>query len=170
MYHQIKKFLALSLSAVVFIMLINIKMPTIVGILIFMSMINFVLSWVEYEKSFITSGTGLLLFSSEIRLPCRKPIDITNGSYTVWGNNMLLEYTCDAGLFALGRTFGSCNPVTRRWSIKPIKCVGKLSMLSPNYTNNTTKLMCTCFKNFSWLSITRFRKTWNNIVIHLINW
>ena len=39
-----KKFLALSLSAVVFIMLINVKMPTIVGILTFMSMINFMLS------------------------------------------------------------------------------------------------------------------------------
>ena len=31
-YRQIKKFLALSLSGVVFIMLINVKMPTIVGI------------------------------------------------------------------------------------------------------------------------------------------
>ena len=37
-------FLALSLSDVVFIMLINVKMPTIVGILTFMSRINFVLS------------------------------------------------------------------------------------------------------------------------------
>ena len=33
-----------SLSDVVFILLINVKMPTIVGILTFMSMINFVLS------------------------------------------------------------------------------------------------------------------------------
>ena len=38
-----KKFLASSLSDVVFIMLINFKMPTIVGILTFMSRINFVL-------------------------------------------------------------------------------------------------------------------------------
>ena len=41
---KIKKFLALSLSDVVFIILINVKMPTIVGILTFMSRINFVLS------------------------------------------------------------------------------------------------------------------------------
>ena len=41
---QMKKFLALSLSDVRFIMLINVKMPTIVGILTFMSRINFVLS------------------------------------------------------------------------------------------------------------------------------
>ena len=46
----IKKFLTLSLSDGVFIMLINVKMPTIVGILIFMSRINFVLSRVEHEK------------------------------------------------------------------------------------------------------------------------
>ena len=41
---QIKKCIALSLSDVVFIMLINVKMPTIVGILKFMSRMNFVLS------------------------------------------------------------------------------------------------------------------------------
>ena len=43
-YRQMKKFLALSLSDVRLIMLINVKMPTIVGIIIFMSRINFVLS------------------------------------------------------------------------------------------------------------------------------
>ena len=36
-----KQFLDLSLSDNVFIMLINVKMPTIVGILTFMSRINF---------------------------------------------------------------------------------------------------------------------------------
>ena len=43
-YGQIKKFLALNLSDVAFIMLINVKMPTIIGILTFMSRIDFVLS------------------------------------------------------------------------------------------------------------------------------
>ena len=38
------------LSDVVFIMLIKVKMPTIVGILTFMSMVNFMLSPVEHEK------------------------------------------------------------------------------------------------------------------------
>ena len=59
-------------------MLINVKMPTIVGILAFMSRINCVLSRVEHEKSFITSGPGLLfgenilkLFSGFIRLARR---------------------------------------------------------------------------------------------------
>ena len=43
-WSKMKNFLALSLSDVVFIMLIKVKMPTIVGILNFMSRINFVLS------------------------------------------------------------------------------------------------------------------------------
>ena len=51
------EFFALSLSDVVFIML-NVKMPTIVGILTLMSRINFKLSWVEHGISFITSGQG----------------------------------------------------------------------------------------------------------------
>ena len=41
---KINTFLAFRRSDVVFIMLIFIKMPTIVGILTFMSMINFMLS------------------------------------------------------------------------------------------------------------------------------
>ena len=44
---------------VVFIMLINVKMPTIVDILTFMSTINFVLSWVEYEKKFYNLGAWI---------------------------------------------------------------------------------------------------------------
>ena len=43
----------------IFIMLINVKIPIIVGILTFMRMINFILSWVEYEDSSITSGREL---------------------------------------------------------------------------------------------------------------
>ena len=43
-HRQIKKFLALGFSGVVFIVLINVKMPTIVGILTFMGKIHFVLS------------------------------------------------------------------------------------------------------------------------------
>ena len=39
-------------------MLINVKMPTIVAILTLMSWISFMLSWVEYEKSCITSGSS----------------------------------------------------------------------------------------------------------------
>ena len=38
----------------VFILLINVKMPTIVDILTFMSRIDLILSVVEHEKSFIT--------------------------------------------------------------------------------------------------------------------
>ena len=41
-----------------FFPLINIKMPTIVGILTFMSRKIFMLSLVEHKNSFITSGPG----------------------------------------------------------------------------------------------------------------
>ena len=51
-----KEVFALSLLDVVFIMLLNVKMPMIVGILTFMSRINFMFSLVEHGKSFITSG------------------------------------------------------------------------------------------------------------------
>ena len=39
-----------------FSLLINMKMPTIVGIFIFISRENFMLSWVEHENNFITFG------------------------------------------------------------------------------------------------------------------
>ena len=56
-----EKFLALSLSDVVFIMLINVKMPTIVGIFNIYEPDKFraQLSW--HVKSFITSGPGFNL-------------------------------------------------------------------------------------------------------------
>ena len=41
-------------------MLINVKMPTIVGILTFMSRINFTLSRVEHEKRFYNLGASPL--------------------------------------------------------------------------------------------------------------
>ena len=40
-------------------LLVNVKMPTVVGILTFISRINFKLGRVEHEKSFITSGPVL---------------------------------------------------------------------------------------------------------------
>ena len=52
----------LSLSDVVLILLIKFKMPTPVGVLTFMSMINFVLSRVEHEKSFITLWPDLCMW------------------------------------------------------------------------------------------------------------
>ena len=56
-----KYFLAFKLSDVVFVMLVNVKMPTNtnVGILTLMSMMNFMFSWVA-QKSFITLGQGNL--------------------------------------------------------------------------------------------------------------
>ena len=47
-----------------FFLFINVKMPTIVGILTFMSMKNSMLNSLEHEKSFITSGTGACVWVS----------------------------------------------------------------------------------------------------------
>ena len=47
---KIKLFLALKLLDLIFIMLINVKMPTSVGILTFMSWIDSMLRLVENEK------------------------------------------------------------------------------------------------------------------------
>ena len=51
-------------------LLINMKMPTIVGIFIFISRENFMLSWVEHEKCFITSGPDASKFNDG-RVHCR---------------------------------------------------------------------------------------------------
>ena len=56
---KVTDYAALSLSDVVFIMLISVKMPAIIGISAFMSRIDFVLSLDEHGKSFITSGPKL---------------------------------------------------------------------------------------------------------------
>ena len=55
-----------------FFSLINVKMPTIVGILTFMSRKNPMLNRVEHKKSFITSRPDLVLedFGDFFRLYC----------------------------------------------------------------------------------------------------
>ena len=61
-YKNIKKFsflLGSDKPRMLFFPLINVKMPTVVGILTFMSKKNFMLSWVEHEKSFITLEPNL---------------------------------------------------------------------------------------------------------------
>ena len=59
---RIKPFFAFTPSGVAVIMLINVKIPTIVSILTFMSMIYFMLSWIEHENGFITSRPCILGF------------------------------------------------------------------------------------------------------------
>ena len=48
------EFSGLNIPSQSFILLINVKMPTIVAILAFMNRINFMLSRVEHEECFIT--------------------------------------------------------------------------------------------------------------------
>ena len=52
------KFSGLNHKSQSFILLINVRLPTIVGVLIFMSRINFIPSIIKHENSFITSAPG----------------------------------------------------------------------------------------------------------------
>ena len=54
-------FLGSDKPRMLFFSLKHVKMPAILGILTFMSRKNFMLSRVEHEKSFISSGPVLLL-------------------------------------------------------------------------------------------------------------
>ena len=55
---QINEILMFQSSKSIIILLINVKTVTIVGILTFMSRMNFMLSRVEHKKSFLTLGPG----------------------------------------------------------------------------------------------------------------
>ena len=75
-YTNIKKFSFLSGSSkprMLFFLLIDVKMPTIVGILTFMSRKMFMLSWVEHGKTFITWGqvTRAFILTRESKRPNR---------------------------------------------------------------------------------------------------
>ncbi|KAL4230507.1 Complement component 4 binding protein [Mactra antiquata] len=66
---------------------------------------------------------------------CNKPTSPNNGSYTIWGANVLIEYSCDPGLILIGKSFGSCNPITKRWSIKRPLCASSECDPPDNVTN-----------------------------------
>ena len=55
-YQEIKLFSGSDNSRMLFVLLIHVKMPTVVGVFTFMSRKIFILSWVEHENVFITSG------------------------------------------------------------------------------------------------------------------
>ena len=84
-YQEIKHFSGLDNPRMLFFLLIKVEMPTIVGISTFMSKKKFMLSLVEHEKSFITSGHGI-------------------------GNSVSLTFEGDEGMF--GRNSCKLNPLT----------------------------------------------------------
>ena len=58
--------LVFNLSYDVFILLLNVKIPTPDGVFTFLSRINFMLSLVEHENTFITSRPGNYLSRKSI--------------------------------------------------------------------------------------------------------
>ena len=76
-YQEIQLFSGSDKPRMLFFLLINVKMPTTVGILTIMSRKNFMLNSVEHEKSFITSGPGLgLLQRLSVSISC-----LVNGQF-----------------------------------------------------------------------------------------
>ena len=55
-YQEFRLLLSSDKSRMLFFLLINVKIPIVVGILTFMNRKTFIISWVEHEKRFITSG------------------------------------------------------------------------------------------------------------------
>ena len=71
--------------------LVNVKMPTIVGIWTFMSRKTFSLSWVEHETFFITSGPGQFMPVDMSRKTCLLPRDAK--TVTVFAACLIQEVT-----------------------------------------------------------------------------
>ena len=59
----------LNITSMKISLLMNMKMPTFVGVFIFISRENFMLSWVEYKKRFITSEPGNY-YNNQIAFSC----------------------------------------------------------------------------------------------------
>ena len=66
-YENIQHFSGLDKPRMLFFLLINVEMPTTVGILTFMSRKHFMLNSVEHEKSFITSGPGQVVTAPKFK-------------------------------------------------------------------------------------------------------
>ena len=67
---------------------INVKMPTVVGILTFMGRKNFTLIRVEHEKSFITSGPVCIYVPKMVLQSEKKLIYL----YTLYFKGLPMEY------------------------------------------------------------------------------
>ena len=97
-----------------FFPLIHVKMPTIVGILTYMSGENFMLIWVEHEKSFITSGPGCITEQSIKIVMEAGPKFSLYTSVTLWWKDGLIEgWIDDLGLYIL---FISISVVSKPWA------------------------------------------------------
>ncbi|XP_060606130.1 matrilin-2-like [Ruditapes philippinarum] len=67
--------------------------------------------------------------------PCKTPDPPNNGTVNIWGNNMLVEFTCDNGLSPIGSTFGSCDPTSKKWTVKRPLCVSSTCDPPANISN-----------------------------------
>ena len=89
-------FLPLKLLYAIFILLINVKMPTIVGILTLMSRKNSMLSCVEHENSFINSGSEYTASLSQAKQSIYEPLSLSSTSnwkfYNYYRDKFMILY------------------------------------------------------------------------------
>ena len=67
-YQEIQHVSGSDKPRMLFFLLINVKMPAIVGILTFMSRKNFMLSWVKHEKGFYNLGARNCIIFNFLRM------------------------------------------------------------------------------------------------------
>ena len=117
----------LTFMSMIFILLIIVKMPTIVGILTFISRINFVLSWVEHEKSFITSGPGDIEFI-----------------YTTWDKWAHIQHKVQVHKYIQGRFKLVCASAQSRVSAG-LKFTSDILSKQPQHCSDIWKIFRTFF-------------------------
>ena len=83
-------------------LLINMKMPTFVGIFISISRENFMFSWVEHEKSFITLGPCCLNHTQFVNHIMYKP-----GAFMNWRSCSPCWWSSRKGLASLAQSCAS---------------------------------------------------------------
>ncbi|ESO93677.1 hypothetical protein LOTGIDRAFT_153129 [Lottia gigantea] len=54
---------------------------------------------------------------------CKNPGPIKHGKVEIWGDDLLIDYTCDDGFIPHGITHGACDVKNKAWTIDPVVCI-----------------------------------------------
>ncbi|XP_063413381.1 fibrillin-2-like [Mytilus trossulus] len=54
---------------------------------------------------------------------CETPPAPINGNFTVFGDNLLVEYMCNDGFYMYGERYGACISSEQKWTEDPPKCL-----------------------------------------------
>lgn len=67
-----------------------------------------------------------MFYSDTPSTGCETPPAPINGNFTIFGDNLLVEYVCDDGFYMYGERYGACISSEQKWTEDPPKCLGKL--------------------------------------------